>query len=81
MKMERSPFAFYRKCSVATLTLTLYFFAFFLFYIEGFYHLMSNTRLFFGANVNVLGQNHRVIITSYHDFNNAVNSHGAFATK
>lgn len=70
--MHLSNFAFYRKCTVMTVTITLYFLMFFLPYFAGFFRLISNTRLFFLANVNILGQNHRFIIPNYQIFQTAI---------
>jgi hypothetical protein len=75
--MYLSQFAFYRKCTLVFLVFSLYFLAFFLPYIIGFFNLINNTRLFFPVTVNVLGQAHRFIAPNYEIFLNAVNSLGA----
>ena len=74
--MHTSNFAFYRKCTTSTLVFLLYFLAFFLPYVIGFFNLMYSTRLFFSANVSILGQNNKFIITDYHEFYNAMESLG-----
>ena len=75
--MQLSSFAFYRECTVAISIVLLYFLVFFLPYMVGFFKLMSTTQLFFSAYFNVLGQNHRTIITNYNTFQTAFASLGA----
>lgn len=53
---------------------------FFLPYIIGFFNLISKTQLFFSVVINVLGQNHRVIIPNYDIFNQAFNQLGTIST-
>ena len=79
-KMQLSSFAFYRECTVALVICLLYFLAFFLPYIIGFFNLLSTTQLFFTAYVNVLGQNHRVIIKDYYDFEKALSGLGTLSS-
>ena len=57
-----------------------YFLAFFLPYLSGFFDLISTTQLFFPAFVNVLGQNHRVIITSYDDLTKGLAAQGTITS-
>ena len=42
--------------------------------------MISTTQLLFPAFVNVLGQNHRVIITNYDDFNKALAAQGTISS-
>jgi hypothetical protein len=74
--MQLSQFAFYRKCTLISLVLLLYFLAFFLPYMIGFFNLMNNTRLFFPVTTTILGQSHRFIAPDYDIFINSVNSLG-----
>ena len=74
--MHLSNFAFYRRCTLVFFVFLLYFLAFFLPYMIGFYHLIDNTRLFFPVTVNILGQTHRFIAPNYDIFLEAVNSLG-----
>lgn len=78
--MYLSQFSFYRRCTLVVLVLTLYFLAFFLPYMIGFYHMINNTRLFFPVTVNILGQTHRFIAPNYDVFLNAVNSLGTLTS-
>jgi hypothetical protein len=78
--MHLSQFAFYRKCTVVSLVLTLYFLAFFLPYMIGFFDLISNTRLFFPVTVNILGQTHRFIAPNYDHFIDAVSNLGTLTS-
>ena len=79
-RLHLSSFAFYRQCTVAIVISLFYFLAFFLPYLSGFFGLISTTQLLFPAFVNVLGQNHRVIITNYDDFNKALAAQGTISS-
>jgi hypothetical protein len=46
----------------------MYFFAFFLIYMEGLYNLLTHTRLFTKAEVTILGQVQKVIVPNYNEF-------------
>lgn len=79
-KMHTSNYAFYRKCTVVFVIVTLYSLAFFIPYLIGFFNLINNTRLFFPATVNILGQYHRFIIPNYHDFDYALAQMGTITS-
>jgi len=79
-KIHLSNYAFYRKCTSIITILLLYFLAFFIPYMIGFYNLITSTRLFFPATLNILGQNHKFIITNYEVFQSAVNSLGTITS-
>jgi hypothetical protein len=78
--MYLSQFAFYRKCTLVLLIFSLYFLAFFLPYIIGFFNLINNTRLFYPVTVNILGQTHRFIAPNYETFLNAVKGLGTITS-
>lgn len=79
-RMHLSQFAFYRKCTLVTLVLFLYFFAFFLPYLVGFFDLINSTRLFFPVTTNIVGQTHRFIAPNYNTFNTAVQNLGVITS-
>jgi hypothetical protein len=70
-QLHTSSYSLYRRCTATLVILGLYFFAFFLPYLIGFFNLISNTRLFYPLKINVLGQSHKVIVPNYDTFLNA----------
>jgi hypothetical protein len=79
-RLHLSNFAFYRECTVAITISLFYFLVFFLPYVMGFFNLISTSQLLFPAVINVLGQNHRVIITNYDNFNRALAQQGTISS-
>ncbi len=64
----KSDYDNYRKCFTVLIVLMLYFFAFFIFYVNGVVDLFNYSRVFTPYSVSILGQTFKIITPNFDEF-------------